>query len=189
MPRARLKPVLLSLGCLAGCGGAEHPPRAVILITCVTLRADRLGLYGYARPTSPNLDALGREARVYDSAWSTAPLTGPALAALLTGRAPEELELADNRSVLAAEATTLAERLSAAGVDTAAVVSNWVLRRRPELPGAGVQQGFADYDDRMQSPEPARPELKERKAPETSDAALAWLDGHAGARPFFLWIH
>jgi arylsulfatase A-like enzyme len=182
--------------CLGACGGAREPSvppgRAVILLTCDTLRADRLGLYGLERGTSPNLDALAREALVYDAAWTTAPLTGPALSALLTGRLPEELGLADNRNVLAGAAETLAERLAAAGVDTAAVVSNWVLRRRTELPGAGVQQGFAHFDDRMESLEPSRPDLKERLARDTTDAALGWLDGregHDAERPFFLWVH
>ncbi|MSR61527.1 MAG: hypothetical protein EXS08_03640 [Planctomycetes bacterium] len=175
-------------GALGGCGPSA-PPRAVVLVTCDTLRADRLGCYGYERETSPNLDALAREALVFEAAWSTAPLTGPALSALLTGRMPEELGLSDNRNVLSGAATTLAERLSAAGIDTAAVVSNWVLRKRADLPEAGVQQGFAAFDDRMTAREPARPDLKERLAPDTTDAALAWLDAHDARRPFFLWVH
>src|SRR5262245_28650480 len=136
-PRALLVSASLA-GILSGpaCGpgeAREGRDGAVVLVTCDTLRADRLGFLGCAGDTSPNLDALAREALVFESAWSTAPLTGPALSALLTGRLPEELGLADNRNVLAAEATTLAERLAAAGVPTAAVVSNWILRRRAEL--------------------------------------------------------
>jgi len=182
-------PFLLALACAAACGGPAAPARGVVLITCDTLRADRLGFMGCPRATSPNLDALAQESLVFDTAWSTAPLTGPALAALLTGRPPEELGLSDNRQVLAPEAETLAERLSARGIDTAAIVSNWVLRRRPELPGAGVQQGFAHFDDRMDTLEPARPDLRERLAPATTDAAIAWLDARSDARPFFLWVH
>jgi len=185
---AELSLWLILSGALAGCGPSA-PPRAVVLVTCDTLRADRLGCYGCPRATSPNLDALAREARVYEAAWSTAPLTGPALSALLTGRMPEELSLSDNRNVLDGAATTLAERLSAVGVDTGAVVSNWVLRKRAELPEAGVQQGFAAFDDRMTAREPSRPDLKERLAPDTTDAALAWLDARDASRPFFLWVH
>jgi arylsulfatase len=131
-----------------------------VLITCDTLRADHLGFLGCPRGTSPNLDALARDALVFEAAWSTAPLTGPALSALLTGRPPEELGLEDNRNVLAAEALTLAERLADAGFATAAIGSNWVLRARPELPDAGVRQGFAHFDDRMESREASRPDLK-----------------------------
>jgi len=195
--RAFLAALAAALACaLAGCGDPAPPTqpgaaveRSVILITCDTLRADRLGFLGCPRATSPNLDALAAESLVFDSAWSTAPLTGPALSALLTGRPPEELGLSDNRNVLAAEAETLAETLAAHGAATAAIVSNWVLRRRAELPGAGVQQGFAHFDDAMDEAEPARPDLRERRAPATTDAALAWLDAHAAERPFFLWVH
>src|SRR6185503_7018362 len=195
--RTALALVLVALGA-TGCGAGKGGSGTVILITCDTLRADRLGFDGFTGATSPNLDELAQEALVFDCAWSTAPLTGPALAALLTGRLPEELGLADNRNVLAGAATTLAERLSTAGIATAAVVSNWVLRRRPELPGAGVQQGFAHFDDRMETPEGNRPDLRERGARETTDAALAWLDSldsrassdaARSSEPFFLWVH
>ncbi|NOT30102.1 MAG: sulfatase, partial [Planctomycetes bacterium] len=172
-----------------GDGGPPDGPRGVLLITCDTLRADRLGLYGHSLGTSPNLDALAREALVFDNAWSTVPITGPALSALLTGRMPEELGLDSNRTLLAGAAATLAESLAGAGVETAAIVSNWVLRRRSELPDAGVQQGFAHFDDRMEVAEKSRPNLRERLAPDTTDAALAWLDGRTDERPLFLWVH
>jgi arylsulfatase A-like enzyme len=35
-------------------------PANILLITVDTLRADHLGCYGYARATSPNIDALAR---------------------------------------------------------------------------------------------------------------------------------
>ena len=58
MPRW-LRPFLhLILACAAtGCGRSSTDPLAqrVILISCDTLRADHLGVYGYARPTSPAL--------------------------------------------------------------------------------------------------------------------------------------
>ena len=64
---------------VTGCGfDRPVPPRPdadtkpnVLLITLDTTRADRLGVYGYERPTSPNLDRLGDEAIVYVNAVST----------------------------------------------------------------------------------------------------------------------
>jgi glucan phosphoethanolaminetransferase (alkaline phosphatase superfamily) len=53
----------------------QGPAQRVIVISCDTLRADRLGCYGYPLPTSPTLDALARESTLYRSAWTTAPWT------------------------------------------------------------------------------------------------------------------
>jgi arylsulfatase len=159
----------------------------VLLVTCDTLRADRLGCYGYTRDVTPELDALARESLRFESAWSTASLTVPALSALLTGRMPEEVGArAGNQVVLPAAATTLAEVLSAQGFATAAVVSNWVLRSQGG--GDGFEQGFDVFDDAMTEPELGRAEVLERVAAGTTDAALAWLEERPDDR-FFLWVH
>jgi arylsulfatase A-like enzyme len=176
-----------------GCSGSADraPARRVILITCDTLRADRLGVYGYARPTSPNLDAFAHDAVVFDEAYTSAPWTGPALSSLLSGKLPDEIGVpGGNRFPMPAEAVTLAEIARDAGVRTAAVVSNWVLRRpAKELGDAGVAQGFEDFDDTMTTKEGNR-DAWERTAPATTDAAIAWLEREARAdQPFFLWVH
>lgn len=178
----------------AACSRATQraPARRVILVTCDTLRADRLGCYGCALPTSPEVDAFARDALVFDEAWSAAPWTGPALAALMTGRMPDELGVAGgNRFPLPAAALTLAEIARAAGLPTGAVVSNWILRRPPASFGdAGLAQGFAHFDDEMRQRELNR-EAFERTAPGTTDAALAWLEERrrAGEERFLAWFH
>ncbi len=193
----RLQPpaaVLLALlaPCCGGSGGAERSSARVILITCDTLRPDRLGLYGCERPTSPNLDAFAREGLVFDAAYSSAPWTRPALASLMTGRLPEEVGAAPgNLRMPPAAVETLAERIAAHGIPTAAIVSNGLSRRPPPRAGdVDLQQGFQSYDDRMSSRERNR-DMPERLAPETTDAALEWLEQHeaSGGGPFFLWVH
>ena len=177
----------------AACSDASSQPvRAVILITCDTLRADRLGAYGYQREVSPNLDAFAREAVVFERAYSTAPHTNPALSSLFTSRMPDEIGVAGgNRKLMPPEIVTLAELLRENGIETAAVVSNWALRRAaPELGDAGLAQGFAHYDDRMGSTDGLRPGHFERLANDTTDDAIAWLEGRRGDHsPFFLWVH
>jgi arylsulfatase A-like enzyme len=163
----------------------------VILITCDTLRVDHVGCYGYARPTTPQLDALARESLLFENAWSAAPLTGPSLSSLLSGRMPDETGVTrNNRELMPESVTTLAEVVRDAGYATAAVVSNGMLRRAPAEQGNfGVQQGFASYDDEMPSMEANRPVL-ERTAGACTDAALRWLDSkEAGGGRFFLWVH
>ena len=182
----------LALTAWAGCGGPPPPVERVVLITCDTLRADRLGVYGYGEPTSPQLDALAREGLVFDAAYSSAPWTRPALSSLMTGRYAEEVGAAPgNLRRMPAAVETLAERVSAAGIATAAVVSNGLIVAPPPAAGpVDLAQGFATYDDAMTAMELNRA-MPERPAPDTTDAALAWLARHAqaGGGRCFLWVH
>ena len=158
----------------------------MILITCDTLRADRLGVYGYEHETSPNLDRFAKDCLVFDSAFAAAALTTASVSSLMTGRLPDEHGVHGTADLLPAQATTLAEVLSAQGVPTAAIVSNWVLRQRDDQ--AGLHQGFEHFDDRMQEPERNRAKILERTAAATTDAALEWFES-APQGPFFLWVH
>ena len=176
---------------LTGCGGDREAPTRVLLLSCDTLRADRLGVYGYDQDVSPRLDALASDGAVFERAYSTAPMTQPSVSSLMTGRLPEHIGVArGNLRRLPPEVETLAERLADRGITTAAVISNWVLRRsetaRSEL--EGVAQGFDHFDDRMEVREKNR-EAFERLAPDTTDAAIAWLEQADLDRPFFLWVH
>ena len=69
------------------CGGP--PTGSVILVVVDTLRADHLGLYGYARPTSPNAGRVGQaDGRVFDHAYAPSPWTLPSFASIYTGHWP-----------------------------------------------------------------------------------------------------
>lgn len=182
----------LLLSSTLGCAGEARAPKArrIILVSCDTLRADRLGTYGYGRGLTPHLDAFAEECVVYDNAFALAPMTGPALAALFTGRTPDELGVSEgNHMLLAAEVRTLAEAFARAGIETAAVVSNFVLARPPAALGdVGLAQGFDHYDDRLVTRERNRDRL-ERLAPDTTAAAVEWLSGVAARDEVFLWVH
>jgi arylsulfatase A-like enzyme len=177
---------------LAACGADPGPQRRVVLITCDTLRADRLGAYGYEAPVSPRLDAFAAEGVVFESAYSSAPWTRPALSSLMTGRYAEEVGAAPgNLRMMPASVETLAERIAAHGIPTAAVVSNGLIRRPPERAGdVDLAQGFGHYDDTMTAREKNR-DMPERPAGDTTRAAMLWLADHEGrgGGPFFLWVH
>ena len=68
------------------------PPAAqdvnVVLYIIDTLRADRLGCYGYPRPTSPAVDRLAREGVLFERAIAPSSWTRPAVASILTGEDP-----------------------------------------------------------------------------------------------------
>lgn len=185
-------PILALALALGGCSdpGSRGPARRVILITCDTLRADRTGFGGNPRPVSPNLDALAAESTIFDDAWAAAPLTGPSLSSLLTGRFPDEIGAGpSNRELMPEEVLSIAEVVRDAGIATAAFVSNGVLRRPPASEGdIGVQQGFDVYDDEMNSKERNR-NLLERTADACTDAVIAWLGARDAREPFFLWVH
>ena len=174
----------------AGCGSEPAAVRRVILISCDTLRADHLDPYGYERGTSPELAAFAREGVVFEHAYASAPMTQPSLSSLLTGKLPEEIGVAHgNLRRLPSEVETLPERLRAHGVPSAAVISNWVLRRPDPAEGdVGVQQGFEHFDDEMTSQERNR-RLYERLAPDTTAGAIDWLEGREASESFFLWVH
>ncbi len=150
----------------------------VVLYVVDTVRADRLGLYGYEKPTSPRLDAFARDAVVFDNARAQSSWTRPAVASLFTGRLPPAHRAFGRRSVLPEEAVTLAETLAAHGYAT------WGLVRNPNV---GRKFGFAQGFERFRTEDGPRDETM-------LDRVRPWLDEHLatpeGERPpFFLFLH
>jgi choline-sulfatase len=170
---------------------AQPPPGKTnfLLITLDTLRADRLGCYGYRRGSTPRLDQLAAEGARLAQAVSSAPLTLPSHATIFTGLFPMGHGVRDNGTfVLAAERTTLAEIFKSQGYETAAFVSSFVVDSR-----FGLSQGFdtyGDFDDVAGVGRRAMRGLSEvqREGGETADRALAWLS-RPRAAAFFLWVH
>lgn len=87
----------------------------VILITVDSLRADHLGCYGYARPTSPNIDRFAKESCLFTNAFSNGPNTPHAFPAIMASRYP----LMSNKLGLFDAPMTLAEVLQSEGYATA----------------------------------------------------------------------
>lgn len=73
---------------LRACRPRRRDRPNLVLVTLDTTRADHLGCYGYARPTSPVLDALAAEATVYTRAIAPGTWTLPSHASLFTGKCP-----------------------------------------------------------------------------------------------------
>ncbi|MCB9523975.1 MAG: sulfatase [Myxococcales bacterium] len=70
-------------------GGTPQRPN-ILIIANDSLRPDHLGLSGYARRTSPNLDRFAAQAVVFDEAYVPLARTFPSWASILTGRFPHE---------------------------------------------------------------------------------------------------
>ena len=60
----------------------------VLIIVLDTLRADRVGVYGYPRPTTDFLDSLAKQSTLFMHAMSTSSWTLPAHGSLFTGLLP-----------------------------------------------------------------------------------------------------
>lgn len=179
--------------CLVGWQAAGPGPQArgqsaggVLLVTIDTLRADRVGAYGYKAARTPALDALAARGVRFADATAHAPLTHPSHAAIMTGRYPGAFGIRLNgMTPVPAGATTIAERFKAAGYATGAVVASVILDE-----AYGMGQGFDTYDDRMAAAlggEIVALSSLQRRAGEVTDRALAWLQGRRGG--WFLWVH
>jgi len=66
--------------------GPHRPDADVVLITVDATRADHVGAYGYARSTTPNIDALARRGVRFERAYAQAPHTSFSIASLMTGK-------------------------------------------------------------------------------------------------------
>jgi arylsulfatase A-like enzyme/Flp pilus assembly protein TadD len=154
----------------------------VVLVTIDTLRADHV-----TPVLTPALHGLGRQGLVFTRARTTAPLTLPAHASILTGLFPPGHGVRLNGVHRLPRATpTLASLLQAAGYRTAAFVGAYVLDSR-----FGLDTGFDTYDDEIPKSETATGSLEaERRGDAVVSRATAWLNAlPRDDRPFFLWVH
>ena len=174
---------------------ANGQPLDIILVTIDALRADHLGVYGYDRPTSPNLDAFAATSVVVRDHIAQAPYTKASIASLFTGlfptshktytmsRAVQETMAGHVEGVLPVtdvvdpQLWTLARALSAAGYETVALNTNPFL-----LKEFGFASGFDDY--RFMS---AGETLA--AASDVVASALERIDRRTPGKPLFLWLH
>lgn len=180
MPRLALLMLILML--VSACDRGPSLPN-VLLVTVDTLRADRLGAYGFPGGSSPQLDQFAEGAVVFERAISASSRTAPSHASLFTSRWVRDHSIGYvNGGTRLGEEVTLAATLTAAGYDTAAFVGNSMLHRR-----IGLDLGFAEYDDDLPDAEANRPLVFERVAEQTTGRAVAWL-ARARSAPYFLWV-
>lgn len=158
----------------------------LLLITIDTLRADRIGVYGAENVDTPAIDRVAGQGVRFDQATTTAPLTLPAHASILTGQNPYRHGVRDNHNFrLADDILTLAEVLGGAGYDTGGFIGSWVLNA-----DTGIAQGFDTYtrfdDDTIARLTTAGFEAQRRGALVAAEA-IPWLIGRPDK--FFAWVH
>ena len=154
----------------------------LLFVSVDTVRADHLSVYGYDRPTSPNLDALARAGLVFERAYTPANSTRLALPAMLSGRAVGDLEadLWGRNLVLRPGNQPLFERLRAAGWRTEATMP---LQVRDGM-WFGLGPGFDAYDG---NPEAT---IHDVSVPALVKDVRARLDRLSqAAEPWAIWVH
>lgn len=94
----------------------------VILVSLQCLRPDHLGVYGYKRDTSPNIDRLAKSSILFDNTIAQANLTPVAMMSVLTSQYPRvNGMIAFDAAKDAVTSRTLPEILKYYGYTTAAV--------------------------------------------------------------------
>jgi arylsulfatase A-like enzyme len=184
--------VLLAAAILLGTAGCRcqpsgAPPQVspsearspnVLLIVVDTLRADRLGIYGHNRATSPNLDAFAAKAMVYEQAYSQAPWTTPSIGSLLTGRYPSQLGIHKGRSSLSKRERLLSELLGSKGFQTGAAISHSYCGSAWRF-----NQGFDSFDESNVLGHSAITSTG------VTDKSIEFIDQTDPAKPYFLFAH
>ncbi|MGE5200118.1 MAG: sulfatase, partial [Rhodospirillaceae bacterium] len=154
----------------------------VVLITVDTLRADRVGAYGWTAARTPRMDALAARGARFTRAFAAAPITLPSHASLLTGLYPPGHGSRHNGMRMSDRPATLATVFRDRGWATGAFVAAFPLDRR-----FGLDRGFDRYGDRMPRTDDGR-QRDERPGSQVVDEALEWVRT-LGARPCLLWVH
>jgi arylsulfatase A-like enzyme len=168
---------------------SERDDLNVLFILIDTLRADRLGTYGYERDTSPTIDYLAQTGVRFAHHLSQSSWTKCSMASLWTGLYPVRTGVLRSQHAISSEAQMPAEIFREAGLRTAGIWRNgWV------APNFGFAQGFELY----YRPQPSKvPATARRENPwvqiegtdtDILDSVKEFLSSY-GRERWFLYVH
>jgi arylsulfatase A-like enzyme len=147
----------------------------VVLISVDALRADHVSAYGYARPTTPNLDALAAEGALFTSAYCPTPHTSYSVTSMMTGKYMRPLLALG----LGEDSETWAQDLRLYGWRTAAFYPPAVFFIDQDRFQHFEQEhlGFEYFKNEF-----ADPPLREEQV-------KGYLQGAPADKPLFMWVH
>jgi len=164
----------------------------VILISVDTLRADHMGIYGYNKNTTPNIDRWAKNALVFTGMRTLTPTTYPSFTMFMTSKSPFITGIYSNSTgysgaapglvPLSPQTKTLSQILTENGYSTAAFLNTSALD--PEL--THLNKGFDTY--KMFSYAPLNGPSRENKSFNNISAALDWIKENRNKK-MFVWIH
>ncbi len=180
---------LVYAACTAAAPEAVAAPKLnVIVILVDTLRADKIGTYGYtARKTTPNLDSFAAGAQVWEQAVSQDAWTVPSVASLFTGVDPQAHRTLNFKQgqkletdTIADSHDTLAESFKAGGYTTSAFIKSTVIST-----SHGFSQGFDTFEIVG-----GKDQAWGYSAKELNDVAIPWLTTQLkSGKPFYTYLH
>lgn len=164
----------------AASGPGAKPPHVLIFLVD-TLRADRLGCYGYDRPTSPNIDRFAAGAVRFEHTVAQSSWTRPSTASILTGLYPHNHGARSRNHVLARDVAYLPEVLRSIGYRALGVSSNSIAG-----PTFGFRRGFSHFKqlpENLSSPGIHIPVWR------VVNETLEWLERIGPEDSFFVYMH
>ncbi|MGH7283695.1 MAG: sulfatase-like hydrolase/transferase [Polyangiaceae bacterium] len=147
----------------------------IVLLSVDALRADHLGAYGYARATSPHVDALAAEGVVFDAAYCPTPHTSYSITSMMTGKYMRPLLALG----LGDDSETWAAALRRYGYKTAAFY--------PPAVFFIDEEKFSGFEDRKLDFEYAKVEFADPGL--RASQVEAYLQTADPSQPLFLWVH
>ncbi|MGQ0647594.1 MAG: sulfatase [Gemmatimonadaceae bacterium] len=189
---------------LAGLPAAADGAPNVLLLVLDTVRGLELGVGGYPRPTTPNIDRWASRGVVFDRAIAPSPWTLPTHASLFTGKWPHELGIGWS-TPFGEGHTTIAERMNALGYATGGFAANLIYCSYL----FGLHRGFSTYQDYRFSPSEllgastlgrriidlwnrtrgAHVIVGRKTAAEINSELLAWEGDVKPGRPWFAFVN
>ncbi len=161
----------------------------IVFILVDTMRADRLGVYGYERDTSPGLDYLAESGVRFAENRAQSSWTKSSMASLWTSLYPTRAGIRRVQDAVADEAKMPAEILKENGFLTAGIWRNgWI------APNFNFHQGFDLYQNPFvkQAPKSLRREARAGRIDGTDIdlvySALEFMRVNRDQR-FFLYLH
>lgn len=137
--------VPLLLACQLGPSSAPEPAQPNVLIYVIDAGgADLMSLYGYGRPTTPQLQQLAASAVVFDEAHASSAWTKPSTAGFMTSLHHSVLGgFTKNEDRIPDDAVTMAQHFAAAGYRTGAFTTNPFA-----LTMSGLERGLDHFRDK-----------------------------------------
>jgi len=117
----------------------------LVLVTVDSLRADRIGAFGFEKAQTPNIDRLAENGVMFRNCYAPAPLSLPSHCTIFTSREPIAHQVHNNGTdYLSENEDTWAEVMKNYHYETYALVSSYLLHSK-----FGLKQGFDTFDDSL----------------------------------------